>query len=324
MEKQIQFTVAELFEMENRGFLDYSLSLQRKEVWSNLIQSKLIRSGLNPNGSIPELYFVRIPNSDIIIVLDGKQRLTTIFHYLRDELSLNAKTPKLGEKDLGGLRYSELSDELRERLNQKVLRICEITDLTAEEIGELFCLLNSGSPLKNMEKLRAMLGENLKFVQEMANHEFIKDKVKLTDSMRLRYADQELCLHIIMLERNSGNIGFSGKEMNGFVEVASGYADFAENTKETITATLNYLNNAFKEPKYFLRKVHVPIIFFMAMDAIRQIISADDFALFVEDFYEKVENTSPYYLASQSGSASYPKVQTRLKAFKKAFKNSFK
>ena len=66
-----------------RGKLDLQPSYQREYVWDNRTASRLIES-LLLNVPIPTLFFHEIRNGCLEVV-DGKQRLTSIWSYIQEQ-----------------------------------------------------------------------------------------------------------------------------------------------------------------------------------------------------------------------------------------------
>jgi len=79
---------------------------------------------------------------------------------------------------------------------------------------------------------------------------------------------------------------------------------------KNINETIEYLNLAFLEKEKFLKKVNIPIIFYVAMQN-RGEISSTDFAYKVKQFFKNV--TGKYKEACSSGSAKAENVAIRVK-----------
>ncbi|MDO8723302.1 MAG: DUF262 domain-containing protein [Syntrophales bacterium] len=87
---------------------------QRKDVWSTKKQQALLDS-LFRGFYIPRLVLREVRLSDDRVVrevVDGQQRITTVQLFFADKLKLPASLATLDPR-LGGMRYSELPDEIR-------------------------------------------------------------------------------------------------------------------------------------------------------------------------------------------------------------------
>lgn len=121
-------------------------NLQRGHVWSLKQKQELIMSVLIER-RIPAFYFIHFRNDKhqtTLKVLDGKQRLTALFEFVKDKFPINV----LGEDYL----YSELPEWAKSKVlnfdcTYHVIYEYEDTLLSDKELVALFELLNfSGTP----------------------------------------------------------------------------------------------------------------------------------------------------------------------------------
>src|SRR5437870_13571508 len=136
---------------KERAFLDMSPSYQRRaNLWGIKNKQLLINSILN-SYDIPKIYLADFTymgselNEDRkpYAVIDGKQRLTTIFDFFDNQLRLDA-TPVFIEKEslnLKGLKYLELKTRyphLAQRVERFVPTVMSVLSDRLEEVQELF------------------------------------------------------------------------------------------------------------------------------------------------------------------------------------------
>jgi uncharacterized protein with ParB-like and HNH nuclease domain len=77
---------------------------QRSEVWDTAKKQALVDSILR-GWKLPKFYFLKTNEEpEEFEVVDGQQRLTTVFDFFDDVLPLSSKSAK----QFGGARYSEL------------------------------------------------------------------------------------------------------------------------------------------------------------------------------------------------------------------------
>lgn len=131
-----------------RKRLDTQPDFQRYEVWSTQKKSALIESILL-DLPIPQVFLAQ-EDDGRTVVIDGQQRLTAVFRYINDEYALAKVAPKLV-----GKRFSELSVELQEKIENYTLRVVTILKESDHDVRfMLFQRLNEGSVSLNDQELR--------------------------------------------------------------------------------------------------------------------------------------------------------------------------
>jgi len=136
------------------GRVNLNLDVQRSYVWSDEDQQSLWDTLLN-EFRIPEIH--AIINGNTYEIIDGKQRLTTIFKILSDEIpckNTNLLSPNLHYlfKNKNSIKFSELPQEEKDKINFTSLSIAEYSNLKAdsEDYAILFRKINSGKPLSEI------------------------------------------------------------------------------------------------------------------------------------------------------------------------------
>lgn len=150
---------------KNRFKLDPDF--QRDFVWTSSMQSKLIESCLM---KIPlPVFYVAEDEEGRIVVVDGLQRLTTLFRFLNDEFPLRGFA-------INSLKFSELPIKLQERIEDTQL-IFYILDEKAPERAKLdiFDRVNGGSPLTRQQMRNCLYnGKGTRFVKKLSELEVFK------------------------------------------------------------------------------------------------------------------------------------------------------
>jgi len=125
-------------------------SFQRRYVWANNLASRLIESILL-NVPIPPCFLSQ--NQDYELdVIDGQQRLFSIFRYLDNQFKLSGLEVL---NDLNGLRFHELPTKLQRQLKTHTLRCVVITNESHPEIKfDVFQRLNTNTVPLNAQELR--------------------------------------------------------------------------------------------------------------------------------------------------------------------------
>jgi uncharacterized protein with ParB-like and HNH nuclease domain len=126
---------------------------QREEVWPDDKKRLLIDSILK-GWHLPKFYFRKVDDSTFECV-DGQQRLSAIFSFFADDLTLSEDT----KKRVGASKYTELDDDTSDEFDDFEIEIEEIEDASDEELEELFKRLQLGTPLNTAEKINAIQGD---------------------------------------------------------------------------------------------------------------------------------------------------------------------
>ncbi|EPZ44479.1 DUF262 domain-containing protein [Alicyclobacillus acidoterrestris] len=298
------------------------LVIQRKEdIWDRKRKSLLIHSMLM-GYPIPSLFFAK--EGDTFHVLDGKQRLTSIQGFVDDKYALSTSIPEIS--DLAGKKFSKLDKEQQQKILEYRLDLTVVEDLTEEEMEELFVRWNNGMPLVRIETTRVILGQSVhKFIREITEMPFFKEKVKLSNANKRRCVDEELVLQILALV-SKRETGFSGNELKEFAKELR-KDDVKEELRADIQNACHDLNKAFSGEEEFLKKLHVPMIFKLVLDMqeinrnTNRRISPKQFGEFVVNFWNN--RPEEYKNASMSGSARKENVQKRLSIMTQAFEEHF-
>jgi hypothetical protein len=203
------FTVAKA--MAWRSAIDDDPAYQREgSVWSIDKQQLFIDSLLN-GYDVPKIYLHDLRGkhpTKVYTVVDGKQRLTTIWRFLRDEFALAddfaivaANLPELPPgvpEPRAGQRYSEFDARWKEVLRRTYLAVVLIQNATVDDIEDLFSRLNNGEPLNAAEKRNAMGGDMAELVRRTAGHAFFTGRLGYNNA---RYRHFELAARILLIEQ---------------------------------------------------------------------------------------------------------------------------
>ncbi len=140
-----------------------------KEDYKKNKRSRLIES-LLLNIPLPVIYLAETNKSQEYEVIDGQQRLQTLFDFLDDEFSLDNLAIR---DDLNGKKFSELDEEDKAKINKRVLRTIVILNDSDPDIKyEVFERLNLGSiPLTPQEiRNNTFRGSFNNLLKELANN----------------------------------------------------------------------------------------------------------------------------------------------------------
>jgi uncharacterized protein with ParB-like and HNH nuclease domain len=191
---------------------------QRNLVWSEDEKSKLIESALI-RIPLPVIYMAENESGDVVVV-DGKQRLSTFYSYLANKFKLTGITKN---PLLNGKYFNELEITLQNRIEDTQLIIYTLDAKINEDVRlDIFERVNSGRAISRQEmrnclytgpatKLTEAMCENKNFLQILDNHfqkNLLKNKTNATEPMLDRlYANRFISFSCISLkEYNSDSM----------------------------------------------------------------------------------------------------------------------
>lgn len=182
---------------EVRGF-------QRRFVWTRPQMDKFIES-LLLGLPVPGIFLVR-ERSNILLVLDGQQRLTTLQAYYSGIHAGREYKLKHVQKDFIARSYAELDDEDRRRLDDSIVHATVLRQEhptgSQNSIYSIFERLNTGgSPLQPQE-IRVALYHGA-FLQLISKLNEDKNWRALYGPISARFKDQELLLRVFALYENA-------------------------------------------------------------------------------------------------------------------------
>jgi len=173
---------------------------QRSAVWSESKKQLLIDTILR-GYDIPKFYLRE--SNDLEFeheVVDGQQRLRSIWEYLKDEWPLGDASKDLPQGDLAGKLYRDLGSDVQDELGIYQLSIVLVEDATDLEIRDLFLRLQEGVSLNPAEKRNAMPGTMRDFVAGLADHGLFR-KVNRKNK---RFEYDDWAAHVVCIELAGG------------------------------------------------------------------------------------------------------------------------
>lgn len=196
------------------------------DVWPPEKRKLLIDSILN-GYDVPKLYFHEFFPAKVIdgnrykyAIVDGKQRLQTIFKFIEGKFALSEDIEFIADptRKLGGLTYAELAREfpdLKTRFDGFVLPIISIMTEDTELIEDMFSRLNEAVPLSAAEKRNALGGIVPIMVRDMARHAFFENKLPFENR---RYRHFDLATKFLLLAEKDHLIDTKKRQLDEFVK----------------------------------------------------------------------------------------------------------
>ncbi|MGK9272685.1 DUF262 domain-containing protein [Williamsia muralis] len=189
--------------------IDVAPEFQRRERWSPKQASALIESFLL-NIPVPPIYLAE-EEFGSYSVIDGKQRITAIHSFMRDELTLTGLSRFT---EIEGLRFTDLpvslSNALQVRPYIRVVTLLRQSDPVIKY--EVFHRLNSGGEPLLAQEIRNVIyrGPLNDLLFELAANTFLRKKLKIRDNRSPNYRtmqDVEYVLRFFTLESSWSHFG---------------------------------------------------------------------------------------------------------------------
>lgn len=334
----LNWTIKNLKAMhDSKETLNFDHPIQRQSAqWTNLQQSLLVHSIL-ANYPVPAIYVEKTDSAETddkgkaiykYSVLDGKQRMTTVFSFINGEYALNEETPDAeieGEiYELAGKTFEELDEDVRQELLRFKFSIFAFEDATDDEIEEIFFRLNNSTPLSKPQKARPLMGtENARFINSILTGSFFTEKCNFS-KLQLRKSDDMCTLlqSMMLLDHKYNNYEYASISADEVMRYSAAIkGNYSEGQKDLLLEIIDYLDDAFDEKEKLLKKINVPMVVLMADVAIREEIEPKEFHDWFLYFFVSNKEYSQY---CSSGSIKKEKVLGRLTTMEAHFTKHFK
>ncbi len=209
---------------------------QREKVWDTAKKQQLIDSILR-GWKLPKFYFVKTSDDEYEVV-DGQQRLSAIFEFCSNELSLNAASAD----NFGGPTYGDLPQKVADAFDDFEIEYDVIEDASDKDLKEFFQRLQAGLPLTSSEKLNALHSKLREFCRTVSKHLFFKETIALPDT---RYSHLDVAAKVAAVEIEGLDTGLRFDDLKEVFESQANFPSTSAVGKRIRTA-LDFLHGAFK------------------------------------------------------------------------------
>lgn len=193
--------IKDVLDEYNRKEINLQPEFQRQFVWSKTKQKELIKS-LYAGFPLPMFYFAESGNNNYEVV-DGQQRLTTIFGFLKpesiDDKSIRSKLISNIQINRNGNRIS--LNELRQNIQKRNIYCVYLPETSVNLKYEIFQVLNQGATMLKPQEIRNCLlaSEMPKFNKLL---KAVANKLRKITGMTLdRMLGEELALRFFVISK---------------------------------------------------------------------------------------------------------------------------
>lgn len=335
----LNWTVKNLKTMyDEKETLSFTHPIQRQSAqWDNEQQSLLIHSML-ANFPVPAVYVHKTESIEVDVkgkhsynysVLDGKQRMTTVFSFINGEYALSEDIPDVEIEDvtyeIAGKYFEDLDEDVQQEILRFRFNIQAFEDVTDEMIEDIFFRLNNSTPLTKPQKARPLMGvENSIFINDILAGRFFTDKCTFS-KMQLKKSDDMCTLlqGMMLLDNKYRDYDFSSISAD---EVMT-YSQYIKNNypdecKDRLKKIIGFLDNVFYMKDKNLKKINIPILFLIADKALAESITGTNFRRWYNSFFD--EHKEEYNQYCSSGSIKKEKTLGRIEVMTRCFEEYFR
>ena len=313
--------------------INFNHWVQRGFVWKVDKKSALIESMII-GYPIPPVFAKRNEDKQMII-LDGKQRLSTIASYLNDEFKLSTLNPvtfideeenKEVTMDITGKSFSELPLGLQNHLKTVSLSMIYFDNLTAEEEREVFKRLNQGMALSTKSRLLASCTD-IESMLGIGSHKLFDEM--LSDKAKENKNQVALIMKCwVMLFDEVGYATFESKDFNPLIENTK----ITDEEKEVMVKVFDMIADVHeillgqkekKVAKKLYTETHMVSLMPFFKEAIEEEVNVEVMADWIVSFYDTDNKTASvseeYNDACSNGSAKNSNIVARHEALAGSF-----
>lgn len=227
------FQLKRKYEKQPKSMLDLNPSFQRGLVWNIKQKSELIES-IIMGIPIPVFYVKEKPDG-VYVVVDGKQRLTTLFDFINNKFALGKLSILTGYQ---GLRFDDLSTLDQNKIEDYTLTINVIKAPTSDRVTfDLFDRVNrGGTRITNQEMRNALYqGNATRLIDKLAEIPgFIEvaEQGASTKHMKDRLVVLRFIAFYLWQEGLSKDVGNNGQPL-----------EYRSNIEDFLGKTMAFLNS---------------------------------------------------------------------------------
>lgn len=280
---------------ELRKEIDFSPKYQRgsHNVWDTKMKQLLIDSIIN-EFDIPKFYFHLLDNNNMLnkskkryAIIDGKQRLNCIFDFIEGKFTLSNDFIYFKSEGLrlAGLTYQEILKkypDIAYNFQKFMLDVVYVVTDEEEKVELFFSRLNSGKPLNNSEKRKAMIGYLNDIIEQCVNENaFFKKKLSINN---IRNTYNDIMAKLILLEINNGFVNMDKKALDSLYDENREESSNINLIISNVEKNLLLMCEVFEDKDKLLKvKSSIPVYYWLIRN---NSINYHQLRIFLEEFDE--------------------------------------
>lgn len=246
------------------------------DVWTLEKKQLLIDSILN-DYDVPKLYFhefsreLKTLTGTSYAVIDGRQRLETIWRFIDGEFPLSYDFEYLKDDsiNLKGLSYNDIAKEfpkIRIAFDSFVLPVISIRTDDEDLIEDMFSRLNEAAPLNAAEKRNAFGGSMVAAIRDIATLDLFSRCVRFNNN---RYQHREVAARMLLVELSLRNIGRLIDTKKVYLDdlakkYHSQYSQQVIETKSAVEEVVKAMESVFTERDELLQAQGNMVVYYLA------------------------------------------------------------
>ena len=164
--KTVSYTISGIKYLIDQDKINFEPSYQRGYVWKKT-QKELLIDSLFLGYDLPKIYFHQNPIANKMFdVVDGQQRLRTIYDFLINRIKLPSDSDPINNFDIANKYFNELDINLQMEFQAINLDVVVLnSEYTTYDIEDMFLRYQNGETLNAAEKRKAVPGNFKTIVQ---------------------------------------------------------------------------------------------------------------------------------------------------------------
>lgn len=267
-------SVWNIYRMRER--IDINPVYQREgDIWTLEKRQLLIDTIIN-GFDVPKIYMHKFAEPTTVngvtyeyAVIDGKQRLTTMWDFIQGKFALKSDFSYLRDDsvDASNFTYADLSSkypDIKSDLDSYTLQIITIETRDTELIEDMFSRLNEAMPLNAAEKRNARPGPLPAAVRALAGNALFTAKIPFGNQ---RYRHLDLAAKMLLLASRENVADTKKAYIDAFFDrnAKSTEADIEPHVTKA-TAVLDAMAGIFVDRDPLLRSVGMIILYFLMFE----------------------------------------------------------
>ena len=293
------------------GLEDLIPEYQRLYVWNKERQSKFIRHVLY---GFPTHKVLIDDRNDEWLVLDGQQRITTLYRFINNEFNLdNSGKDDISKACWNGRYFKDLDKQFQKAIMSYTLSCEMITSADTWEIEGLFDGLNSGMPLG---KITEILLRDIKIksvLNKMKEYPFINPIIKNMSENDIKKQEDDLLTLRILCIFSNGIIALDGDSLENCLTTKKLH-DTLETTLNRIESVCIKIANVYDDSVFGGRKTvsyhSIPIFLLFAEEKDKRSID-----LVCKELSTNQTKITEFKTINRSSTASKSKQEQRLEFY---------